>query len=62
MEITADVREKVKEAILEASRENRISCRAARKVASDFDVPVRFVGDLINELKIKIVSCELGCF
>ena len=54
--------EKIKEKIQEASKNGKISCTAAHKVAADLDVPVRKVGELINELKLKIVACELGCF
>jgi hypothetical protein len=44
------------------ARDNRISCTEAREIAAEFDIPVRAVGDLANELKIKIYACELGCF
>ncbi|HZD60884.1 MAG TPA: hypothetical protein VE439_10600 [Anaerolineae bacterium] len=45
-----------------ASKDKRISCTVARKVAEELDVPVRTVGDACNELGIKIYACELGCF
>ncbi len=54
--------EKVVERIKEVSKNGKISCRAAHKVARELNVPVREVGRLINELKLKIVACELGCF
>lgn len=44
------------------ARDNRISCTEAREIAAEFDISVRAVGDLANELKIKIYACELGCF
>ncbi|SHF19852.1 hypothetical protein [Desulforamulus putei] len=55
-------REKIIEALKEAAKEGRLSCTAARKIASEFNVPPKVVGDLCNELKIKIKACELGCF
>jgi hypothetical protein len=54
--------EKVVERIKEVSKNGKISCRAAHEVAKELNVPVREVGRLINELKLKIVACELGCF
>ena len=54
--------EKTKERIKEVSKEGKISCTAAHKVAEELGVPVRKVGTLINELNLKIVACELGCF
>lgn len=62
MEIGREVEERVKQAILEASKDGRIPCPVARKIAEEHGVPVRFVGNKINELRIKIYACELGCF
>ena len=44
------------------SRNGKISCRAAHKVAGEFNVSVRKVGKMINKLNLKIVACQLGCF
>jgi len=54
--------ERIVERIKEVSKEGKISCRAAHKVAGELNVSVRRVGKLINQLKLKIVACELGCF
>lgn len=40
----------------------KISCTDARKLAQDLKVAPGQIGDLCNELKIKIMACELGCF
>lgn len=45
-----------------ASRDGRISCTVARRVAEEMGVPVRRVGEAADELGIKIYACELGCF
>jgi LAO/AO transport system kinase len=62
LEITRELEEKVEKAILENSKDRKISCTAARRIAEELGVPVRYVGNKINELKIKIWGCELGCF
>ncbi len=42
--------------------EKRLACTAAFKIARDLDVPTAEVGRTCNELGIKIVGCQLGCF
>lgn len=58
----AELTEEVLKAVQEASREGKITCTAARKLAEDLKVPYIVVGRAADELKIKIKSCELGCF
>lgn len=50
------------EAVREASLDNQISCTKARELSERFGVPLLEIGRLANELKIKIIACELGCF
>ena len=45
-----------------AGAEKRLPCAEAFKVARDLEVPVAEVGRACNELGIKIVHCQLGCF
>ncbi|MCL6612459.1 MAG: hypothetical protein K6T66_13035 [Peptococcaceae bacterium] len=54
--------EKIRQAVLEAAREGKISCTVARKLAEELQVKPKEIGAACNELKIKIHSCELGCF
>lgn len=55
-------RKKITEAVKKAAKEGSISCTAARKIANDFNVPPKVIGDVCDELKVKIKACELGCF
>lgn len=52
----------VLQAVRQAATGNRITCTAARGLAAELEVPVRLIGQACNELGIKIVACELGCF
>jgi 5,10-methylenetetrahydrofolate reductase len=52
----------LEEAVRESASGSRISCRAAFRIAMEQDVPVQEVGRIIEELKIKIKGCQLGCF
>ncbi len=54
--------DKILRAILDAAREGRISCAEARKLAEDLRVTPKEIGMACDEMKIKIHSCELGCF
>jgi hypothetical protein len=55
-------REKIEKKIREAQKEGKIPCRKALEIAQEENVPPIKIGELLNELKIKIVSCQLGCF
>ncbi|MTV49102.1 hypothetical protein GJ688_08930 [Heliobacillus mobilis] len=54
--------DEIKQAMLDALEDNRLTCSQARAIAEQFSVPYHLVGRLANELKIKIRHCELGCF
>lgn len=46
----------------EAAKEGKITCAMAQKIAVENRVPMKRVGDLLNQMKIKIAQCQLGCF
>ncbi len=54
--------EEVKKAIKELAPEGKIPCVMAFKVAREHDCSLAELGKICNELDIKIVSCQLGCF
>jgi len=58
----AEINPEVLDAVKKASKDKRISCMAARKLAEELKVPPLVIGEAANELKIKIYACELGCF
>ena len=48
---------------VEASLVNgRLPCAVAFKLARKLKVTPKEVGEMANKLKIRIVSCQLGCF
>jgi len=55
-------REKVLEAIQAASRDNRLTCERAHDLADKLGIPLKELGVLCDEMKIKITACQLGCF
>jgi hypothetical protein len=54
--------EQLKELIMKRQSDGRISCPAAMAIAKETGVPGARIGQLLDELKIKIHSCQLGCF
>ena len=45
-----------------AGDEKRLACSEAFKIARDLDVSLAEVGRTCDELGIKMVQCQLGCF
>ncbi len=52
----------IKELIMKRQSNNRISCKAACDIADESGASRSLIGRLLNEMKIKIHSCQLGCF
>ena len=48
--------------ILEKAKNNKMSCRQAFEIAETAGWPKIKVGELLNEMEIKIGGCQLGCF
>lgn len=55
-------KEKIKASLQERSENGRIPCPIARTIAEELKVDYHEVGKTANELGIKIINCELGCF
>ncbi len=49
-------------ALRSRAKENRITCAEMFAVAEKLGLPRKKVGDAATQLKIKISSCQLGCF
>jgi hypothetical protein len=54
--------ENVKPKIRAAAPEGKIPCATACRLAEELGISRKDLGDLLNELKIKIIHCQLGCF
>ena len=46
----------------QAGDETRLACAEAFKIARDLDVPLADLGRTCDELGIKMMKCQLGCF
>jgi hypothetical protein len=43
-------------------KNNKIPCKKALELANKYDVKPAVLGKKLNELKIKVKGCQLGCF
>ena len=55
-------RKKLEETILKKSKAGKLPCAVSFKIAEDFGMSKRGMGKILNEMKIKISQCQLGCF
>ena len=39
-----------------------IACELARNIAKKLEIPLNQMGNLLNQLNVKIRKCSLGCF
>jgi hypothetical protein len=54
--------EEVKSRIKAAAPEGKIPCAAAFRLAEELGISRQDLGNLLNDLRIKIIQCQLGCF
>lgn len=55
-------RNQIIEKLHELTSNGKVSCTDARKLAEELKVHPSEIGKLCDELNIKIMGCELGCF
>ncbi|MGO0123508.1 hypothetical protein [Desulfothermobacter acidiphilus] len=49
-------------AVREAAKEGKLACLQAHQLAASLGVTPRVVGAACDQLGIRIVACQLGCF
>ncbi|MDN5347087.1 MAG: hypothetical protein PWP65_651 [Clostridia bacterium] len=57
-----EIKAEVLAAVREAAHEDKLPCAVAQELARRLEVPMLMVGEAANQLKIKIIQCQLGCF
>ena len=55
-------RKKLEEVIKEKVKDGKLPCPLCFKIAEDFGISRKEMGKILNEMKIKISQCQLGCF
>ncbi|MDP6544858.1 MAG: hypothetical protein QGH60_12760 [Phycisphaerae bacterium] len=54
--------EELREAIQSQAVEGKVSCKAMLDLARDTETSSQQIGEICNELDIKVGACQLGCF
>lgn len=57
-----DNQEKAKELIMQRSKEGKIACPVALRIAEEVGMTPRQIGELLDEMGIKVIECQLGLF
>jgi hypothetical protein len=60
--IRMEDRKRLQESILQRAIGGKIPCAVCLRMADDFDMPKKDLTKILNEMKIKISQCQLGCF
>ena len=55
-------RKELEEIILAKAKDGRLPCAVCFKIADDLGIPKKELTKVLNEMKIKISECQLGCF
>ena len=55
-------RDKLEKVILKKAKAGKLPCAMCFKIAEDFGISKREIGKVLNEMKIRISQCQLGCF
>lgn len=55
-------RKRLEETILKKSKAGKLPCAMCFKIAEDFGISKREMGKILNEIKVRIRQCQLGCF
>ena len=56
------MQDEVRQKIRKVSKEGKVTCAQAEKIAEESGLSRLQVGKLIDELELKITACQLGCF
>ena len=55
-------RKRLEEIIREKAVKGKIPCALCFKIAEDLGISKKEMGTVLNEMKIKVGQCQLGCF
>lgn len=56
------LKEMIKNEINTSAPEGRLTCQIAQEIAKRLNIKPKEIGKVANELGIKIINCQLGCF
>jgi len=54
--------EELRDAINAKAVDGKVSCKAMLDLAAETETPSQRIGEICNEMSIKLSGCQLGCF
>ncbi|MCK4546184.1 MAG: molybdopterin-guanine dinucleotide biosynthesis protein MobB [Candidatus Eisenbacteria sp.] len=54
--------DRARELIKERAKDNRLACAVAFKICEETGITKLRIGEIINEMDVRIATCQLGCF
>ena len=55
-------RKKLEEVIKKKAKDGKLPCAVCFNVAEEFGISKKEMGKVLNEMKVRISQCQLGCF
>lgn len=55
-------KEKIKEILLKKAPQKKLPCKLAFEIAKEYEIELKEIGEVANEIGVKISNCQLGCF
>jgi hypothetical protein len=55
-------RKGLEEEIKKRAKDGKLACALCFKIAEEFGISNKEMGEILNEMKVKISHCQLGCF
>ncbi len=52
----------INDAAVQREGKKVLTCSQAVKISKEHDISLKEIGDTCNDLSIKIIDCQLGCF
>ena len=54
--------EELRSTIQSQAIDGKVSCKAMLDLAEKAETPAKQIGEICNDLDIKVSACQLGCF
>ncbi len=58
----SDLIDLISEHVVVSDGKKKLSCAKAFKINEQHQVPLKTIGAVCNEISVKIMNCQLGCF
>jgi hypothetical protein len=55
-------RKRIEEAVQAKVKDGKLPCTVCFKIPEEFRISNKEMGKILNEIKVKISQCQLGCF